>query len=130
MRYTFYNIDGTYLRDTGSYRNIPSYSVNEDCYASITYEGTLTDENINKFTTTPLVNNNVNLNFNFYAGYSTKFESNVIFLNKGDIIRTADCKKYRQNGEIATPMGFIVFKESTSSFLSSLDLMSSTQLNR
>lgn len=107
VRYTTYGIDGTYIGDTGSYRNIPTYDINSDCYFAISYEGSLSSETISKFSIKIIKENNIDINFNFYAGYGSRFESDTIFLQKGDVIKTTDSFKYRQNGQVATPIGFI-----------------------
>ena len=107
VRYSFYNIDGTYITNTGNFRNIPSYNITADCYCSISYNGVYDENTINLFTIKALKNNVCKLSFHSYSGYTARFESDTIYLQKGDIVRSVDFNKIQNNGTYSGPLFYI-----------------------
>ena len=96
-RYTFYNLDGTYIGNTGSYAFLQPYTVTQDCYVSLTYVGSL-DDCDDMFTVTGITTNKYDVNFHYYhpgqSDVTSRLESNIIYLHKGAKIRTTDYGKY------------------------------------
>jgi predicted MPP superfamily phosphohydrolase len=110
VRYTLYSLDGSYVSNTGTFRNIPSYVVPQDGILCITFMGDVSDAP-DLFTIVGVNNSDVTLDFHFFGSSIQRLESEAVYLTKGSTIQPSDYGIYNSGNNLSDGMIYIGYNE-------------------
>ena len=111
VRYTLYDMNGNYIRNTGTFRNIPTYSLDDDYYVVISISGDIEEATSTNIEFSAINDNIFDVNFNFYGSYTNKFLSDVFYVGKGTKIKFSDYGLKNSGGNISDSIAYIGYKK-------------------
>ena len=112
-RYTFYDLDGGYIGNTGTFTYRSTYTVQQDCWVCISSNwGEYTKTQVAAlYSCDCLIPNLTNINFDFYYTYNNKVESDSIFVTKGTKISLTDYGVYNSSNNLSDSCAYIGYNK-------------------
>lgn len=108
-RFTYYDLSGGYLGNTGSYANRQSYTFTQDCIVSIcvALDGATQSDIVPLISCQCLLYNKEEIEFNYYNTYTTRIESEAIYTPKGTKIKLTDYGIYNSDNNMSDAIAYI-----------------------